>query len=343
MLKENYKSWGIDINDFFDKKTEKEKLTFLLNFAVLAPSSHNSQPWAFSVEKNSILVYAEPKRRLKVGDKDSRFLFISLGCAIANIVIAADYYGLSTKITYTPDSSDELAAILSFGKIQKEVDKNDKHLVFAICHRSVNREKYEPKLPPQSFLEEVGILGNSQLSIDIISGQSIKEKLADIVVDSAVEVMEDSNFRVELSHYVKTNITKSKVGIPAFGMGIPTLISLIVPALVKYFNMDKVSQNSFRNLLKNFTPIFVVLSTKTDKKTDWIKVGETYQKIALLAEQKNIKTAIWGAPTITEKYSKKIQNVLGNHFRPQIFFRMGYSKKNQPHSPRLSVSEVLKN
>jgi len=40
-MKSNFKAWDIKIEDFFNLKTSDKKLRFLLNFAVLAPSSHN--------------------------------------------------------------------------------------------------------------------------------------------------------------------------------------------------------------------------------------------------------------------------------------------------------------
>jgi nitroreductase len=50
--------------------TEEEKMLFLLNFAILAPSSHNSQPWLFKINKSkgdsksTINLYADPERTL---------------------------------------------------------------------------------------------------------------------------------------------------------------------------------------------------------------------------------------------------------------------------------------
>src|SRR5438105_2069360 len=99
-MKENYKAWSININDYNAQKTESEKLKFLLKFGVLAPSSHNTQPWSFSIEDNSILVYMEVGRRLPIADSNDRQLFLSIGCAIENIVIAADYFGYLSNVEY---------------------------------------------------------------------------------------------------------------------------------------------------------------------------------------------------------------------------------------------------
>ena len=99
-MQENYKAWEVKIEDFFHLKSNLERLRFLLNFAVLAPSSHNSQPWKFRVSENEILVEPNRDRALPSSDTNNRQLFISLGCAVENILIAADYYGFETLVEY---------------------------------------------------------------------------------------------------------------------------------------------------------------------------------------------------------------------------------------------------
>ena len=42
----------------------QEQFLFLIRYAVLAPSSHNTQPWKFQVTADGIAVYADYGRRL---------------------------------------------------------------------------------------------------------------------------------------------------------------------------------------------------------------------------------------------------------------------------------------
>ncbi|MBI3589397.1 MAG: hypothetical protein HY093_03230 [Candidatus Liptonbacteria bacterium] len=43
-MKENYAPWEIDVEAFPKKGSLDDQLKFLLGFAILAPSTHNSQP-----------------------------------------------------------------------------------------------------------------------------------------------------------------------------------------------------------------------------------------------------------------------------------------------------------
>ncbi|MDD1734040.1 MAG: hypothetical protein LUP01_00185, partial [Methanothrix sp.] len=75
--------WNINESEFPENNSSaQERLTFLLNYAILAPSSHNSQPWKFNVSDESIQVFADQSRWLSVADPDKREMYISLGAVL---------------------------------------------------------------------------------------------------------------------------------------------------------------------------------------------------------------------------------------------------------------------
>lgn len=336
-MKENYKAWDINIEDFYKQKTDGDKLRFLLNFAVLAPSSHNSQPWSFEVKEGFILLYPEIKRRLIESDKNNRQLYISLGCAIENIIVAANYYGYLSDVDYSFKKTT--ATKISFSKIEKNIDDKS---ISSILSRSMNRNKYDNTPLPDSFLEKIKLLNINDLNIHIVENKNDKNLLADITLNAAINAMDDKDFRRELSKYVKSNITKSKTGMPGFSLGIPTPISLIIPTLLKYINVNKLSRKQDEKLLKDHTPMFVVISTKDDDKESWINAGRIFERIAIIAESNKIKISVLAAPIQIGEYYKDFQKVLQTNYRPQVFFRIGYSEKKPKHSPRLEVSDVVK-
>lgn len=340
-MKPNYESWQVSVNDFFDQKTDLDKLTFLLKFAILAPSSHNSQPWKFRVKDNSIWVSADLRRRLKDSDKNDRQLFISLGCAITNILIAANYYGLFGTVSYFPEKNDQhCAARITFAPSKTKTDDKN-HLIFVITKRTNNRNKYSNQTLDNKFISQVKELQTPNLQIIFVSDQPTKDQLADVALAAGVFAMEDKYFREELSHYVKSNITKSHVGMPAFGMGIPTPVSLFAPRMIKFLNMNKMSLKADEKLFKEFTPMVCVITTKNDTQEDWVKAGETYERITLMACAQGISTAVWAAPIQIGEYHADVQKILRTDFRPQVFFRIGYTDKVTPHSPRIPVDRVV--
>jgi len=318
-------------------------MKFLLTFAVLAPSSHNSQPWRFEIKENEINIFLEPARRLIESDKNDRQAYISLGCAITNIVTAADYYGLSCNVAHCPDKNDNyLAARITIPtKSQKAVPSETDHFIFSIPKRVTNRNQYANKLPPETFLSEIKSLNTSDLSIYIIIEQQKKNQLADVALLASIDAMEDGNFRRELSQYVKSNTTLSPIGMPGFGIGLPTPVSFIAPIMIKYLNMNKLNHKKDEALLKKHTPAFVIIATSEDNRPNWIETGELYERIALLATREGLSTAMWAAPIQISEHFKELQKILQTEFRPQALFRLGYPVKPTLHSPRLMIDKVL--
>ena len=99
-MKDNYRAWQIDPKDFYETQTQEEKLRFLLQFAVLAPSTHNSQPWLFELKEGSCLIYFNRSLRLPEADPKGRDLYISLGCCVENLILAATYFGMFERVEY---------------------------------------------------------------------------------------------------------------------------------------------------------------------------------------------------------------------------------------------------
>ena len=75
--------------DFPHSGTREEQLRFLVNYAVLAPSNHNTQPWKFCIHDDSLDVLVDKSSALNFIDPLFRQLAISCGAAIGMFEVAA--------------------------------------------------------------------------------------------------------------------------------------------------------------------------------------------------------------------------------------------------------------
>src|SRR5262245_33762018 len=66
----------------------------LIGAAILAPSHWNTQPWRFESEGQTIRIVVDRQRALREIDPDGRSLYLSVGAALENLLIAARSYGL---------------------------------------------------------------------------------------------------------------------------------------------------------------------------------------------------------------------------------------------------------
>ncbi len=74
--------------------------TELVRYATLAPSSHNTQCWKFRLDDGAITILPDLARRCPAVDPDDHHLFVSLGCAAENLVVAAAALGLRAEPSF---------------------------------------------------------------------------------------------------------------------------------------------------------------------------------------------------------------------------------------------------
>src|ERR671910_1332744 len=90
--------WQV-LSDYFPVTLPKqEQLKFLLQYAILAPSSKNTQPWRFSVGEDTIGIFADLSRWQPVADRGRRELYMSLGCALENLLVAIEDFGFGHNV-----------------------------------------------------------------------------------------------------------------------------------------------------------------------------------------------------------------------------------------------------
>jgi nitroreductase len=95
--------WDIQESAFRAAHTPAERLYFLLNYAVLAPSVHNTQPWRFQITDNVVDLYADRTRTLEATDPSGRERTISCGAALLYLRIAIRYFGFTATVQPFPD------------------------------------------------------------------------------------------------------------------------------------------------------------------------------------------------------------------------------------------------
>src|SRR5689334_211566 len=102
----NYDQQAHDTHRLIEKNPSVSvQMQEVVRYATLAANGHNTQPWRFAIQENAIEIHPDYTRRLPVVDPNDRELWISLGCALENLIIAARAAGFASQITY-PDTAD---------------------------------------------------------------------------------------------------------------------------------------------------------------------------------------------------------------------------------------------
>ena len=127
--------------DWQDAETAPERIVAA---GILASNPHNSQPWLFRMTDSAIDLFADPSRQIGVIDPFRREMYIGLGCALENMVLAAAAEGFAADVQLLPDPADEThAARLELTPAAAQASA----LYAAIPARHTDRRAYDTTRP----------------------------------------------------------------------------------------------------------------------------------------------------------------------------------------------------
>src|SRR6266511_5296794 len=136
-----------------------EGLLALVGAATLAPSPHNAQAWLFAVGRNQIDLYADRARTTGAIDPFRREMYVGLGAALENLVLAAQAEGFAPSVTPMPagpESTHAARVILSRSAPRRS------QLYAQIPRRHTNRYAFvEGKAVPREGLAAMVALAGS--------------------------------------------------------------------------------------------------------------------------------------------------------------------------------------
>ena len=337
----NYRAW--DINPFnLDAVTKRDLYLNLVGWAILAANTHNVQPWKFAVRlpENAIDISLDRAGVLPVSDKCGRQAHISIGCAMENLLLAAEYYGLKAEI----ESSLPTIRIIFKGAENQKIGAS--RFIQAMKKRKMNRGKFHPKLAvPQPILEAITQCAKEfGLTLNFITDALTRFAIAQIQYKADRIVVARNDFRHELASYLLPNNTEKTRGMPGSTFGLSDEMALrIHQELGKDGVFDADLATGFaatnRDGIKS-APVICVISVGKDEPEYWVKAGRAFQRSALLAEINGLSMAILASIVEVEALNRAMKIRLGLNQRPTVIFRMGYPTKEAPHSPRAAPEEV---
>lgn len=332
-----YQSWH-SVTRFTVQDLQKD-LRNIVEIATLAANSHNTQPWKFNIVKNSIEVIPDFNRPLNYSDRTNRQMYISLGCAVGNIIVAAAKCGLETKTDFLPEDNWENCAVKIIFSGKKS-GKPLSELYPSIVKRVTNRFPFEPQPIDQKLLDEMENLGQGfGVKVDFITNSELKIKICDLIFEIGKQVYDDKIFKKELSTWTRGTDTLKTDGMPLFDLDMPALLSRMGPKLLMYLPATMLAGREKK--LMQSAPAFLTISHSLDNQESWLRTGIAFQLISLRATLEDLSFCPWAGFVEHPIGNEKISKLLGSSDRLLFFARLGKPTKPMPHSPRRPIAEVL--
>ncbi len=112
----------------------------LVRAAILAANPHNTQPWRFAFSGSAVDLYADLGRNTGAMDPFRREQHIGLGCAVENLLIAAQAKGYDPRLTILPNPNN--AALIAHVDLGSGPESKSE-LYQAIPERHTSRAPYD--------------------------------------------------------------------------------------------------------------------------------------------------------------------------------------------------------
>jgi hypothetical protein len=333
-------AWRISIADFPWSGSPADKLRFLLGYAILAPSGHNTQPWRFRVVGDTVELCADRSRALPVNDPDNREMVIACGAALFNLRIAIRRFGYTGEVTLLPDPGQgDLLARVRLGA-PWEATLEESALFDALPRRRTFRGRFDARDVPEGLVERLRSAATVEgATLFRVSGIAWRHALAELVAEGDRRQMADKRFRRELAAWIHANRSYSHDGMPAYALGIPGLLSSAATFFIRTFDMGDARAARDRDIAEG-SPLLVILATGDDTPDDWLHAGQALEHVLLQAASEGVYAGYLNQPCQVAELRSRMPELFELQGVPQLVLRMGYGTPIE-HTPRRGVVEVV--
>jgi nitroreductase len=306
----------------------------LIGAAVLAPSSHNTQPWVFRVRGPRIDVLADRTRALPVNDPDDRELTISCACALFNLRVAAAHAQLGATLQSPRDADDpDCLATLKLAP-SAAPDAALAALIDAVAARRTYRHTFADRLVPPNVLDALAEAVTLEGAwLHVLDGRTQRQQAAELVAEGDEEQWADPAWRRELAAWMHPRRRGD-------GLTLPDLALPVAQAVVRTFDMGYgVAARDIQ--LADASPVLAVLGTSGDTPADWMAAGQALQRLLLMATQHGLQASFLNQPIEVASLRTKLRQTTGRSGFAQVLLRMGHAENAVPATPRRPLEEVI--
>ena len=325
--------------DLRAKLPMEPQLNDLVRYATLAPNSHNTQPWKFRLGFHQVDILPDLTRNCPVVDPDDHHVFVTLGCASENLLIAGRSRGQPGEATINLDRTN---TSISVGLAQGAV--SDTELLDAIALRQSTRSNYDGQ--PLS-LHELRLLKQAASMPGVetlfLTDRARMDGVLEYVIEGNSVQCDDPAFVQELKDWIRFNPEaglETHDGLFSACSGNPTSPTWLGSLMFSQFFSKDSENEKYAGHIKSSAGV-VIFVVDRDDEGGWINAGRSFQRFALQATALGVRHAHLNMPVEVADIRPEFANWPGiQGQRPDLVIRFGKAP-TLPMSLRHPVSEVL--
>lgn len=306
--------------------------------ATLAPSVHNTQAWRFELRPETLDVYADYTRQLRVLDPTKRQLIISCGCALFNArsAVAGAGYDCIVERFPAPPHSGLLARL----RIGEEIGTSTQlaALDAVLESRQTNRRQFADEQVPDHVIEQlVQAAAQEDAVLFPILGPEHRNAVANLSQLADKEQNANPAYRAEIRQWTSDD-PKRRDGVPP----------LTVPH-VDGTSHDDVPIRDFDSRGAGWLPAetrssqnqtMLVLSASADDAKAWLRIGEALERVLLEITRHGYVASPLSQVVEIPRTRAALRSQLGMLTFPDMLLRVGRAATT-PASRRRKLADVL--
>jgi len=309
----------------------------MIENAAMAPSTHNSQPWMFilgAIGQDEIRVWADRARWLPVADPDRREMHLSVGCALENLLVTAEHFGLHATVQYFPHpvQEDYVACV----RLQEGggVSQVRSALLDAIPARRTAYERYDGRLIPEDALARLrGTVVESDVRVMFFGEPAVRRTIEQLVVRADALQFADPAFRAELS---------SCIGRGAYGA--PWLLAKLGQMAIAWLDLGESAGRRDSEVLMS-SPQVAIVATTEDTSRARVHAGQAFERLHLMATVCGISlqpmNQVVQVAALRASLLPAVAPECAEVLHPQMVLRLGYCSAPSASPPRRPLEDLL--
>jgi hypothetical protein len=307
----------------------------LVRCATLAPNGHNTQPWKFGLSPAAISIRPDLSRRTPVVDPDDHHLWVSLGCATENLVLAAPALGKHADVAF---GTQEVRVALDNTATARSP------LVNAIFQRQSTRSVYDGQTMPNDVLQELAQAADrGGVRLLLLTERDKVEGVLDYVTQGNSAQIRNMAFLRELKSWIRFNEADALAtgdGLFSHLTGNPTLPRWLGNILFSTLLSEKTENDKYARQLRSSAGVAIFVGERANP-ASWFEVGRAFEHFALAATVLDVRTALVNQPVEVPAVRTQFAQWLGlGAGRPDLVVRFGHGPQ-LPYSFRRPLADTI--
>ncbi len=311
----------------------------LIHAALLASSPHNTQPWSFAYEARRISLFVDDARSLGAMDSLARERHIGLGCAVENLVLAAQAKGVDAHVTWLPEASNP-SWIAEVELAESTTGARSGPLYRAISRRHTNRGAYLDAEPPSGLEAALRAqLEDPSVELHFLSGSGAKD-FREGTIEATQAIIDDAGM-LEAGHawwrQTKSEIQEHRDGLTLDASGLGALKRFLGKSTGKPSarTAGEYWLDSTRGDQTTGFAFCVLTTTDRNARAEQLLVGRAYQRLHLWATSQNL--AFQPLNQMSERQDREETLSLASDFGARLAALTGRSRSTAQMSFRVGV------